>query len=255
MRAILSALAACLLLVSAVALGQTNTTTTSVSSAEVDTINTTNVTQRVDTFSTELRARVGNGSFLYDQTFNVAFSDPTVQNAINAARNVLTAAGAVTITGPTQISSNTSQVNSQTNTVQTNKQTTGTIVITGDFVGPTTVTTGNLGVCQSYTPSQAGAGSGLVTAGYPLLNGCSLPGTPLVVVPGGIDFDTRTVTLVTISQTATTTNTFLTTAVYELDGFLPGTQPPATPVPPSLVLVLTGLAGAGLYEVRRRLNY
>jgi hypothetical protein len=242
MRAILSGLAACLLPVPAV-WGQTSTPT-SVSAAEVDTINTTNVTQRVDTFSTELRARIGNGSFLYDQTFNVAFSDPTVQNAINAARNVLTGAGAVTITGPTQISSNTSQVSSNTNRVQTNKQTTGTVVGTRGFVGPQTIFTGNLGVCQSYTLEPV--------TNYPDLTGCSLPGTQVVIPSGGIDIDTRIVTLVTISQTATTTNTFLTTAVYELDGFLPGTQPPATPVPPSLVLVLTGLAGAGLYEVRRR---
>jgi hypothetical protein len=57
---------------------------------------------------------------------------------------------------------------------------------------------------------------------------------------------------VTLNKTATTTNTFLTTAVYELDGFTQGSPPPATPVPPSLVLVLTGLAGAGLYRVRRK---
>jgi hypothetical protein len=57
---------------------------------------------------------------------------------------------------------------------------------------------------------------------------------------------------VTLNKTATTTNTFLTTAVNELDGFAQGSPPPATPVPPSLVLVLTGLAGAGLYRVRKR---
>ena len=52
------------------------------------------------TFSTELRARIGNGSFLYDQTFNVPFSDPQVQSAITQAHNVLSGAGAVTFTGP-----------------------------------------------------------------------------------------------------------------------------------------------------------
>lgn len=62
-----------------------NTTSTSTSCAEVDTTVTTPVTQPVDTFSTELRARIGNGAFLYDQTFNVAFSDPQVQAAINLA--------------------------------------------------------------------------------------------------------------------------------------------------------------------------
>ena len=70
-----------------------STITVSSSCAEVDTTVTTPVTQRVDTYSTELRARIGNGAFLYDQTFNVAFSDPTVQNAITTARGVLSGGG------------------------------------------------------------------------------------------------------------------------------------------------------------------
>jgi hypothetical protein len=32
----------------------------------------------------------------------------------------------------------------------------------------------------------------------------------------------------------------------------PAAPPPTTPLPPSLILVLTGLAGAGLYQVRRK---
>jgi hypothetical protein len=32
-----------------------------------------------------------------------------------------------------------------------------------------------------------------------------------------------------------------------------GVNPPATPAPPSLVLILTGLAAAGLYQMRRKL--
>ncbi|HYL77553.1 MAG TPA: hypothetical protein VEU96_25290 [Bryobacteraceae bacterium] len=239
MRGIVSA--ACLLFVPLIAWGQGNSITSSTSQAEVDTFNTTNVTQRVDTFSTEIRARIGNGPFLYDQTFNVAFSDPTVQNAITAARNVLTGAGGVTITGPTQISSNTSQINTQTNTVQTNKQTTSVVVGTKMFVGPVTVTTGNLGICTAFTFD-----SGAPTYANP--TGCSLPGTPFPVAPGGIDFDTRTLTQATVSQTVTTTNTFLTTQVYELDAG----QPPATPAPPSLILTLTGLATAGLFAAKRK---
>jgi hypothetical protein len=169
-----------------------------------------------------LRARIGNGSFLYDQTFNVPFSDPQVQAAITQAHNVLAGAGAVSFTGPAQISSNTSQVSSTTNTVQTGSST-QFFVSTTLFIGPQTIPTGNLGICQSYV---------LNGANRPTLTGCVPGGTPFNIVAGGQDFDTLTFSLVTISKTATTTNTFLTTAVYELDGFAQGSPPPATPVPP-----------------------
>ena len=228
------------------------TITATVSKAEIDTITTTTTAPvRVDTYSTELRARIGTGSFLYDQTFKVAFSDPQVQAAITQARNALTGAGGVNLTGPTQISTTTAQSSTQTNTVTTGTQT-QTLLNTGNFVGPFTFNTGNLGVCQSYTLSQASTtGSGLQSSGYPLLAGCSLPGTPFTIVGGGIDFDTQTLSLVTISQTATATNTFLTTAIYEINGS--GTPtPPATPLPPSLFLAMTGVATLGFSEWRRR---
>ena len=54
-----------------------------------------------------------------------------------------------------------------------------------------------------------------------------------------VDIDQRTLTLATVSQTVTTTSTYLTTQVYELDGIPQG-------VTPTLILTLTGLASAGL---------
>ena len=100
------------------------TVSSTASKAEIDTINTTTSTPvRVDTYSTELRARIGTGSYLYDQTFKVAFSDSQVQAAITQARNALTGAGGVNLTGPTQISTSTAQASSQTNTVNTGTQT------------------------------------------------------------------------------------------------------------------------------------
>jgi hypothetical protein len=193
----------------------------------------------VDTFSTELRARIGNGSFLYDQTFNVAFSDPQVQAAITAARNVLAGAGAVNFTNPALISSSTSQVSSNNNTVTTGTNSEATVTTT-QFIGPVAIPTGNLGICQSQP------GSNVTT-----LIGCVPGGTPFAIGAGAVDFDTLTLSRVTISRTATTTNTFLTTTVYEVDGF-PAGGPAATPAPPSLILALTGLAGAGLYLATRK---
>jgi hypothetical protein len=237
-------LSACLLLAPA-ARAATNNTNFTFSQAEIDTYNTTSVTQQVNTFQVELKARMQGGSYLFDQTYNVAFSDPTVQAAVTQAKNLLTSAGAVSFIGPTQLSSNQSTTSS-TNTVQTGKVA-GT-VSTGvtEYVGPVTIYIGNQGICQSYTP---GAG----TEGGPLLTGCS-GGTPtsFTLLAGQIDFDTLTITPVTIYQTKTTTNTTLTSQVYELDGVAAGSPPPSTPAPPSLWLALVAIAAACLYAIRRR---
>src|ERR1700681_2712379 len=169
MRTIRTGFAACVLFVPLAAWGGpgTNTVTATCTIAEVDTIVTTPVTQRVDTYSIELRARIGNGSFLYDQTFNVPFSDPQVQAAITQARNVLAGAGAVTFAGPSQTSTNTSQVSSTTNTVQTGSSSQVSVTSTA-FVGPQTIPTINLGICQGYVPNGVNR---------PTLTGCS-GGTP-----------------------------------------------------------------------------
>jgi hypothetical protein len=64
----------------------TNTTTYTSSSAEVDTIIDTPVTQQVNAYSTELTAELQGGPVLYDQTFLVPFADPVFQSA-TAPRN------------------------------------------------------------------------------------------------------------------------------------------------------------------------
>jgi len=226
-----------------------NTIQSAASCAEVDTIVNTPVTQRLDTYATELRARIGNGAFLYDQTFAVAFSDTTVQNAITTARGVLSGAGAVNFTGPTQLSSNVSQVSSNTVTVVNNTVTTNTLVGTASYVGPFSPSVGALGICTGYiaNPPLSGSGSGLITApaGYVIPTGCVPGGTSYPIVSGGILFDTLTTALVTVNQTATTTNTFRTTQLYELDGFAAGV--PVTPAPPALLLTLTALLCVGLF--------
>jgi uncharacterized protein (TIGR03437 family) len=178
--------------------------------AEIDTYNTTSVTQQVNTRQVELKARMQGGAYLFDQTYNVAFTDPSIAAAITQAKNLLTNAGALSFTGPTQLSSSQSLVSSVINTVQTGSQLTNALVYTTTYLGPQTIFIGSHGICQSYNaldlvPSQ--------------LTGCSLPGTSFVIAAGGEDLDTFEVRLVTISQTVTTTNTTLTSQVYEIDGF------------------------------------
>ena len=253
MRSIVTACVACSTLVVPAAWGA-NTVTATASLAEVDTILTTPVTQRVDTFSTELRARMVTGGFLYDQTFAVAFSDPAVQAAITTAKGVLTGAGAVSFNGPFQFSNSQSLVSSNANTVINNTALSQSILNTEVFVGPQTISTGNFGLCQSYT---------LDGSGHPVPAGCvadtppkfppfpgPFPFTSFSIVPGGVDVDTLALQLVTINQTTTTTNTFLTTQVYEVDGFPQGVT--ATPAPPTLMLGLIGLTFVGAFLARQR---
>jgi hypothetical protein len=101
---------------------------------------------------------------------------------------------------------------------------TGTLFSLTTYIGPQTINVGDFGVCQSYPP--------------PI--GCTIGGTPFVLSPGQIDFDTFALTLVDIFTT-TTTNTDLLTQVYDLVGV------PAVPVPepPAWTLLGAGLLGLG----------
>jgi hypothetical protein len=75
----------------ALAIPATTQTFFTTSTAEIDTIIDTPVTQQVNTFSTELTAQMQGGPVLYDQTFPVPFADPVFQTAIGTAESVLTA--------------------------------------------------------------------------------------------------------------------------------------------------------------------
>ena len=61
-------------------------TTFSVSTTCSEQVMTTNLTQRVDQFSTELLVRQVGGPLLLDQTFMAPFGDPLVQSALLSAR-------------------------------------------------------------------------------------------------------------------------------------------------------------------------
>ncbi len=235
------------LLLAPAAWAATNTAvnTTSESSFSIDTFNTAHVTDQVNTFQTELKARMQGGAYLFDQTYSAALSSPTVQTAITQAKNVLTSHGAVSFTGPTLLSNNRSTTT--TNSTVQNGTTDGTpIISTKTFIGPITITVGNFGTCTAYTDSGP--------QGRPVPTGCTGgTATPFKVVFGGEDIDTFVIQPVTVNQTVTTTNTTLTSQVYEIDGFTNATPPP-TPAPPSLILMLVGLGAAGLFAVRRRLR-
>ena len=122
--------------------------------------------QSVNQFSTELIAQMAGGPVLFDQTFNAAYSDPTVQAAVAQAAGVLTGAGATSITGPTETSSSQTLVNGSSVTV-TNSTTDNIILQVATWVGPQTVLIGNFGVVQGYTLLPVSTGSGLVEVASP----------------------------------------------------------------------------------------
>jgi hypothetical protein len=89
------------------------------------------------------------GSYLFDQTYNVTFTDPSFAAHLTQAKSVLTNAGAASFTGPAQSSSVQTLIGSVVNTVQTG-QTSQLITGSDIFIGPTVVSTGSVGICQSY---------------------------------------------------------------------------------------------------------
>jgi uncharacterized protein (TIGR03437 family) len=185
------------------------------STAEIPIYNTTNVNQTATAYSTEIRARMQGGTYLYDQTFGAPYTDSSVQAAITAAKAVLTSHGALSLSGPTQLSSNQS-TSASANTVQNITGAQVLSVTITSYYPPQTVVVGDHGYCQGVTP-------GTLTV-PPVFVGCTGGSlTPLSLFGGSTgaagDSDTLTVYQVTIAQTVTTTTTTLTSQVYEIDGF------------------------------------
>ena len=164
----------------------TNTTTYTTSTKTIyeDTYNPLSLT--VDEYSTEILALL-NGSIIYDQTFALAFSDPTVQAAVQAAEALLAADNA-TFGAPVLTSASTALASSVT--ANSAPVTTGTDVsfTTTMYIGPQTIMVGD-NQSQSFT-----------------------------IVPGGIDYDTLVTSDVHQSIDVVTTNTYLTTQFWQIDG-------------------------------------
>ena len=221
--------------------GTTTSNTTSESAAQIDTIVNTTATQTVDQYSTQLIAQLQGGSTLYDQTFNSAFSSPTVQAAVSAAENVLKGAGATSFRGPALESYNQTLLNSTTNTVQTGSHLDNTVITVKTYFGPKTIYPGDYGICQNYTPGN-----------YPPVSGCTLSPAAFDIPPGGEDIDTFIFSFYTISEKTTTTDTYEITQVYDLVGKTGATS--SVPEPGSWALALADLMALGCVWMIRRLR-
>jgi len=181
------------------------------SSAEYDSNQTTTVSQQLTNYSTELIAKLPNGTVVYDQTFNLAYSNATVQAAIMTAAVDLTNAGAATYTGPAQTSS-LKTTNSVSVTV-TNSTSTNYVIGTKEWIGPVTNLVGNFGVISGYTFDP-------VVTNYAIPTGWNgNPGTD-ALLPGSIDYDTMVLVLADIFKTTTNTSIYTNSSVYVMTGIV-----------------------------------
>jgi hypothetical protein len=229
----------------------TNTVTATASTKTSSETSITDATVRVDTFVTHVTATDPTGATVDDQQLPVAFSDPTVQAAIAAARALLLGEPLPTLVildGPTLVASSVDLVSANVATVETGRDVTP-IVTTTVYVGQmggTCFGVGDLDVLNT-TPCAA-------------CPACTIPaaGTPFPIAPGGVDVDTLTDTHTVIHQLQTTTNTFRTSTHYALtasllDHFVVYTVKPTKGTPklqPFGPVTLADAVGSAGYDVK-----
>ena len=146
------------------------------------------VSQRVNQYSTTLKATIGSQT-VFEQTYAAAFSDPAVQAAVSAADAILTADRA-TPGAPVQTSSSSALQGSQSS-----------YVLTGD-----TAATGNTTQSDSVTNGPAA-----ITVGNNQTD-------VFIVNLGQQDINVNTNTEYFADRNVVTTDTYLTTQTYTIQG-------------------------------------
>ena len=199
------------------------------SCSQTQVLQMTTVTNSVSAYQTTITAELGSGPFLFDASFNLPYSDAVVQAAVLQAEDDLFSAGAASYSGPTLVSS-TQSLSSSVSTVTSAPMDSGNGFLGGTTTfGPATILQGNLGLCQGLVPGNDG---GIVPVG------CSGQGLPFVVLAGQTDVTINGDEVFDVNQVTTTTDTTLTSQVYNLDGT--GSVSPV-PEPASICLLGTGL--------------
>ena len=195
----------------------TNSTTSYLTSAFVD----TPVAERVDQYKTTIEASLNGGPPVFQETFGLPFSDPTVQAAVTAADAILTGDGA-SFGSPVLGPHSTSLVGSQLTDVTTGTSATGAVETT------------SMGI---FGPNYIAVGDNI--------------GDLFLIYAGQLDININTENFYATDRNAITTSTYLTTQTYDISGTTAGAS---VPEPAFLPLLLLGLI-AIVWWRRRRIGF
>jgi hypothetical protein len=151
---------------------------------------TTPVSQTENASATNITA-VLNGQTVYQQSFDLPYTDPTVQAAVAQANNILAADGATAST-PALTATQVTNETPQNMTVITGEQTASPVIAVKTYFGPGQLFTG--------------------------LDINGTPNTNFSIIAGQEDTNVNSDYQTTIDQTVTTTTTQLTTQDYTITG-------------------------------------
>lgn len=205
------------LLNAAPATAQNTTATNSTESHKTITVNF--LPFRYNQYQTRVTAHLGANPYLYDQTFSVPFSDPSMQAAIATATSTLRRAGAVAIQGPTLLSSQTSSFTTtdfRDEILRSDKT-----VTTNRYVGPLCIGVGDRDSGPSVPCPPVACGT------YPSAGSSPCFGTPFPIAAGDEVLDTLTHIEIFVNRFVTERDTFLTQEHYDLAGEQSVEQVPA----------------------------
>ena len=185
---------------------------------------------RIDQFATTLTAVLNGSQTVFQQTFALPFTDPAVQAAIAQADAILMADKA-NFTSPLPISSSTTLQSSVLSFVQTSAPYDPALCV-APITSGTTITCPGVVFTDSSTTTFGPA---------TILTGENHSQT-FTIIAGQLDINVNSDVAFSVTRNAVTTNTFLTTQSFEIDGTTSGPIS-GVPEPGSWALLLTGGAG------------
>jgi hypothetical protein len=203
----------------------------------------TPVNQTVNQYQTTLTAILNGGTTIFSETLDAPFSDPSVQSAILAADGLLTSDRA-TFGSPLLDSTSTTLQSSVLSYV-----TTSTVLDLPTLIGCLVNATGT---CSGVAVTVAGAYDTVYFGPATTMIGPDLS-DEFDVLGGQEDINVYADFVYTVDQNAVTTNTYLTTSSYEIDGTTSVSSASAVPEPGTWATCAMSLGGlGGIWFVRRK---